>query len=362
MAMHREHGTDPMAWCSSDVPVVVHQARCVRVRNRHASCSACIDVCPAGALSYGDNVLSVSASRCLACGACSSACPTGAIDLKGAGVDGLYRACAAAVGEGDGRVVIACAGAACADTEKGTVALPCLGIVDESLLMTLAALGAREVVLIHGTCCRSGVAVRVASAADRVRVCLAALNCGACVMTEEVRAPCPLAEESCKERSDEAECREGRAEFRLAKLTPDGVLPQRVPNKRKRLLKAFSLMARQARDSEPLDAGLWARASIDPLACRSCGACAIFCPTGALAKLDGNAVGHTVGTCVGCGCCHDVCPTGAFSLATEVSVGEVAAGVAARLEVPPVEHPNGLPDSIYWRMKRLVGAENMYLR
>ena len=46
----------------------VHEERCVAVRNRHADCLRCAEVCTSGAIRYANNRLTVDPSRCIGCG------------------------------------------------------------------------------------------------------------------------------------------------------------------------------------------------------------------------------------------------------------------------------------------------------
>ena len=39
------------------------------------SCGSCADVCPAGAISQGDDHYVIDAGACLDCGSCSDTCP-----------------------------------------------------------------------------------------------------------------------------------------------------------------------------------------------------------------------------------------------------------------------------------------------
>jgi len=44
-------------------------------------CSACVDVCPDGAITLGEDAAQVDEQKCSGCGACVEACPTEAIAL-----------------------------------------------------------------------------------------------------------------------------------------------------------------------------------------------------------------------------------------------------------------------------------------
>lgn len=132
--------------------VAVAPSRCVAVRNRHASCSRCVDVCTAGAISVKDNEISVDDAACVACGACVPACPTGAIVPLGPKEDELALAVARSASElGEGRAVIACARVASqSDGDPDKFAeVPCLARIGELMLVELAARGVANLSLIH---------------------------------------------------------------------------------------------------------------------------------------------------------------------------------------------------------------------
>lgn len=62
--------------------VEIDQAACVRVRHRHASCTACFQVCAHEAISRDDDgLLAIDNHLCTGCGACVSVCPTSALQL-----------------------------------------------------------------------------------------------------------------------------------------------------------------------------------------------------------------------------------------------------------------------------------------
>lgn len=57
---------------------------------------------------------------------------------------------------------------------------------------------------------------------------------------------------------------------------------------------------------------------VNPEKCRSYGACAKFCPTGAITVEDGKTAQVNRDICIGCGACVNVCPAGAVELKREV--------------------------------------------
>jgi len=44
-------------------------------------CSACIDVCPEGAITLADGIAEVDVAKCTECGLCVDACPVEAISI-----------------------------------------------------------------------------------------------------------------------------------------------------------------------------------------------------------------------------------------------------------------------------------------
>ena len=136
--------------------ITVHQGRCAVVRNRNATCMKCADVCTSGCISYDDNELVIEPERCIGCGTCATVCPTCALEAHRPNDAELLQACRAAADPADGQVVIACdqllaAADGLYDPEK-VVGVTCLGRVEESLLVMLAALGVHRVSLVQARC------------------------------------------------------------------------------------------------------------------------------------------------------------------------------------------------------------------
>ncbi len=347
----------------------VEQNRCVRVRNRNARCRRCAQACVSGCISYKDGQLIVSPERCIGCGTCASVCPTDALRPKNPSDTDLHAQCLAAAKSSEGRVVIACQDILnAADglfNPACVAAVPCLGRVDCTLMVRLAAEGATEIILVQGRCARC-------DNAHGIEACLRAVQTASVLLDTwnspvrvyvtprlpaHTRAACDLGFDQSKRSfffamKDEAKdvaalvadsamkdvLGNGKGEDppRPVHVDEKGTLPHSVSERRRALLS--SLDALEERHGSPQDimieVPLWSEAIIDVDSCKTCRMCATFCPTGANFKFrtKNGAVGvkHQVRKCVNCGLCLDICPTGALSFSGEVFATDVSDNTVER--------------------------------
>lgn len=134
--------------------VHVCQERCLLVRNRNAECLRCAQACTSGCISYNEQtkMLDIDQARCVGCGTCATACPTCALEARDPNDTELLACLQGALNaSASKRVAIVCEKAGIAQNEC-TVRLTCLGRIDESALIQLAAWGACEVTLTCGAC------------------------------------------------------------------------------------------------------------------------------------------------------------------------------------------------------------------
>ncbi len=59
----------------SATPSSVHIARCLWQRHQEAACNYCLNACPSGALQFSNREIHLNEDRCLGCGVCLSVCP-----------------------------------------------------------------------------------------------------------------------------------------------------------------------------------------------------------------------------------------------------------------------------------------------
>ena len=340
--------------------LAVHPERCVRVRNRHASCARCAEACTSGALSLRDGALTVDEALCVGCGTCATVCPTCAIEARHP-VDGELLAAAHRALRAGREAVFAChrafeqAPAACA--AAGAIELACLSRMEESLAMRLFADGAQCIRLLHGACegCpRENGFASVKLVRDTVDSLLETwgLNCEYDVQQVGSEVKVAAADAAAPQHVATGGIRAASA-FRKPARNARQMARCRifVPLRRHALLDALADLGNPVRPD--LDTRLWGHVSIDMSACRSCKMCAVFCPTGALQKYVGEdghgGVEHYPAECVHCGLCQDICPVQAITSSTAVPTSMLADGKTERYPTPDPAWTTG-PDQILRKM------------
>ena len=293
--------------------ITVHQGRCAVVRNRNATCMKCAEVCTSGCISYDDNELTIEPERCIGCGTCATVCPTCALEAHRPNDAELLQSCRAACEAADGEVVVACEQLLAAadglyDPAK-VVGVTCLGRVEESLLVTLAARGARRVVLVQARCAECEHASGFETARLVRDTALALLETWNNDMRIDLVEKLPSTVRRSSDEGYDASRRsffssvkdeaksaaaitadyavkdalgvEEPPEPKFVKVGKDGTLPHFIPDRRGRLLAELGALG-QPQDVL-INTRLWGHVIIDPEKCSSCQMCATFCPTGAIA-------------------------------------------------------------------------------
>lgn len=397
--------------------ITVHQERCAIVRNRNANCLRCAAACTSGCISFDDDELTVSPERCIGCGTCATVCPTCALEAHNPNDAELEGRCLSSLRE-SGQVRIACSRAlakmhnnkASADEDatgnesEDAIKVECLGRVEESLLVSLAAAGAKEVELIHcdcGECEHVHGWIALQEVCATTKTLLGAWNASLDVKASSVGKPSTVssatitdvaASESADAVADETAALDSTQaapassdETRIvsnnavstatsatastpkceyAKVMADGTLAHFLPDRRAHLLDSLAAFG-QPNDIS-LETRLWGRVEIDPDKCTSCRMCATFCPTGAIAKFDDAdrtfGVEHYPGDCVKCRSCESICFGGALSIHDHVNARDMMDGGMKRFEMKPLEVARGEAHTIWHMAQSLMNTDHVYER
>lgn len=282
---------------------------CVRSRSRAATCRACVDGCPAKAISFDGPRASVKVdlAACTSCGRCQAVCPTevfhGVADV-------------AAFVEQAGSTL------SCAPTF-------CLSLLTTEDFVTLA--------LRHGTVKVDGAGCttcRVAPSLVGERVERATAFLAASGFTAKlVEVVKPGAPPTAVAPAQVVVAPSRRALLRrlvpgaepapapplvLKVLDPAKVKSKPLPARRERLLAQLASKPRE-RAATALPTGevdFTSDKVLDLTTCTGCLQCVNACPTAALTTSRGlDEVRFEAGRCVKCGTCHDVCEPRALTLA-----------------------------------------------
>ena len=301
---------------------------CAHGRNRKTGCTACVDICSAGAIADAGDLVAVNPYLCAGCGACTTVCPSGAMRYaypSAAQTGTRIRAALDAYAQAGGRdpvlLIHGPEGAALLDALDALDAVPGrvlpLGVhhaVSTGIDVWLAALawGAAGVAVLTTDAEAPQYAAALDAQMEVAQAIMTGLGyAGAHVRRVHARDPGELAP--------------------ALHLLPRGDVPARragfhvAADKRNTLDYALEHLLREApqpADEIALPAGSpYGTLAVDTAACSLCMACVGACPAGALQ--DGqNApqLRFIEKNCVQCALCATTCPEDAIRLVPRLSL------------------------------------------
>ena len=275
---------------------VFNEARCVHSHAAGASCSACADVCPNGALTLGEDALELDVDACDGCALCVAACPQEVIDSKFGRID------VASLRKG-ATAYLACERSGVARDRQS---MPCVHALSWRHALRLHRAGVREIAAVVGDChnCPARSArlehtmVHVNEVLSTSR--LPGLQFRYLEKTQweiEVRGVSPADGISSRRRA-----------FLRRFVDPVGVEQESEVPATVATLLGESVLVDGVYPAVPL---------IDRERCDGCDACVRVCRTGALALIEDEAKPRysvDASRCTGCNLCSDVCQPHAVSV------------------------------------------------
>lgn len=107
--------------------IEVDANKCQKVRAVVSSCSACMDVCPAGAITIGQDSLAIN-DGCMECGLCTNVCPTNALKWNDPPLMQIFQRIRR-LAEKEADIYIACASSVKGKAMANVAEVPCLGML-----------------------------------------------------------------------------------------------------------------------------------------------------------------------------------------------------------------------------------------
>lgn len=353
--------------------IAIDEDKCARVRNRNSSCDKCEKACIRDAIQTARNEVRIDQAQCVNCGCCIAVCPTSALSAIEPNIAQVAADVAKKQNREFSQIVFACGRKAArheADAES-YVELPCLGHIQEALLLKCASVGIEDIVLVDGNCgtCKYG------EASSRIDdTCVCAIDMiesvgGGSIITRTSDFPQEiLSDEREKERNIRGKDRRGiiaqtggyvgHVAMNVAKKTVNdklgstktprtlherlsagksGRMPTFAPETNFELLDDLQEVCEANGGSvdeyfdESLDGRHFGSIEIDIEKCSGCGLCVMFCPTAALkhAQYDEpedesrKYLEFDASLCCQCMLCKDVCIRGCLDVIPSVKIGDL---------------------------------------
>ena len=314
---------------------VLDEDRCVGT----PCCGACLAACGELALRVEGGALHVDPLRCTSCGRCVPSCPTGALSLPGAALAGIAAELQTLRAEGIDALALTCEHSPASFTptsERGAeepavpVALPCLAMATPGLLLGLLAGGARVELAPCARCPNGHALTHVVGFVERLLHAL-----GRPDLRARLSLPGGSPQAVAVDASDE---RSAPPPGTLARPAPPGALGLREPMATHGAVVALldepggTRLADEAMFDGGAPGGV---VRVESARCSLCGACALACPTAAIAlRREDRELIVDAARCLGCGRCAGACPEDAVHVTRGVDLLAGRAGpTALRLPV-----------------------------
>lgn len=311
----------------------IHPERCLNNRSSADYCRVCVDVCPLNAIDLSVDGVRFDASQCNECALCVSDCPTETFTHREfAPLDVVASAA------GKKELGLICRFSDAEKVVAGSLAVPCLGLLDDILLAGLRTAGVEQLYL-YGlnkceTCLSRVGGQRLSQAVEAASEVLQNHFPDMRDMSEHVTViPFTLLED--RPDREAVEKPMSRRGF-LGNMAKDvahvaiSTLPDSLQQE-SGLVASFQneCMVKHLPQSQQLalsnvqaleisaDMSSWFHEIRACGECDACGICSLVCPTGALYADKSEhrwQLHHRAAACIACGLCTSLCPHQALQL------------------------------------------------
>ena len=325
----------------------IHPERCLNNRSSADYCRVCVDVCPLHAIELCVDGVRFDASQCNECALCVSDCPT---ETFRHGEFAPLDVVASAAGKKE--LGLICRSSDVRKVMTGSQAIPCLGLLDDKLLVALRAAGVEQLYLYGlnqcGTCLSRVGGQRLSQTVQRASPALQSYFPVMTDMSDQVNviAPAMLADRPDREAIEKPMSRRGFlgamakdvAHVAISTL-PDSLQPEsdhigsmKNESMLKHLPQSQQLALTNVQTLEiSTGTSKWFHEVRAIGECNACAICSLVCPTGALIAEKVKHVWqlqHRRAACIACGLCNSLCPLQAlqlFALSDETFIADEVA-------------------------------------
>lgn len=322
--------------------------RCQRWRYNRAECALCLKACPVEAcIQYSDDkTIHINNETCLTCGICAAECPTNALSIEGLTGSDLWEklrseeknlAFACTLNKNDNDVHVSRQAYKYDFPESASlkmITLPCIGILNESYLASLILSGAEKIYLDLNSCgeCRIEQGSRIIEKnISFARTLLSALGHYGRIITDIPKTQTSRDKVkgiNVKNISPEKgySRRELFTSFIGGRSDKFTIVNNELPDNRKTLLE---VLAGRERDSfSTINEGEFPVHQLNINEnCNLCYSCELFCPTGALKRIENNdeevRIDFRVSLCMGCYQCRELCHRDALQYTELISLEDL---------------------------------------
>lgn len=281
--------------------LAIYDSRCLQMVSEKSKCKVCIDACPTKGIEIQNGAITI--SSCTSCGICAKVCPTETFIWKQPTYENLYSKLKEAMISNE-TVIISCIKSPLNMLEAPLITIPCFSYLLDDIWTFLLNMKQGYIYLPEDACNECNHICEIPEKAKRIR------------LSNEKDVRKILNKESLDRRKREflANVFSYVNEFSIRKWLKNEEMTKEPGISIKEIWKneVCELPIQVAEKSLPIGISINSR-------CRSCNACSILCPKGALQQSTNDAEQTTIITidhdrCSTCGLCVDICYFDAVSI------------------------------------------------